>query len=478
MQKARLEANEAFKNISLGQKRKASVVERKPGMSPVAETAKNRLTRLEKCKREVQNAFGNVTLMEIGGNMKKQQDQNSMEIERPDTETKHSGIKNIQTTKKDAKSFRRDSLEKIKKGKRKSASRGTSNRRSMSRRRSSAVMQRRSSMKGKRLTKVQVAQLEALQSFGGQSLENVWKSCKEVASTCAEKTEPTIKEEAGSDIRKPVVFSEVVVAEKKNQMTTNGDCQANMEHDILTESLETGMVTGDVNNTFQQDTDMIEVAATKEKAVEFSSQPCIQHVNESTQVCKPHDKEKHTEHSNVKEAITSEVQVQNDSITSSCDQSCETHMQNTNGMSPIPEQSPYQSSPQSNEMQVGSTTPVESKPLTRLERARLEALQSFHGQALDQMMKSSSRKMAKYLTPVKHKGTNTEANPTRNTPSQTEDSYCRYYPCPKSSFYSNLRDNSFYDRDALLESSKMVVQTARSLDTPSPDCSPANGLST
>ena len=141
-------------------------------------------------------------------------------------------------------------------------------------------------------------------------------------------------------------------------------------------------------------------------------------------------------------------------------------------MSPIPEHSLHQSFSQSSNTQISNTTSVEPRPLTRLERARLEAIQSFRGEAFEKTMKTSSRKMAKYLTPVKHQGTNTEANPTRNTPSQTDNSYYRRHPRPKSSFYTNLRDNSFCDRGALLESSKMVVLTARSLDTPSPDCSP------
>lgn len=445
MQKARLDANEAFKNISLGQKRKASVVEKKRELSPLRGTAKRRLTRLDKCKLEAQNAFGNIALSEIGGSVEIKEDQNRTKIM-----AKDSGTNNSETSKKDVTSLRKDSLEKSKKGTRKST------RRSTSRRRSSAAMRRRSSTKGKHLTRVQAAQLEVLQSFGGRSLDDVWKSCKRDMSTCAEVTEQIINDEVETK-------NEGLVTKAESEMIANSECQTAVETDVETDSLEDGEKgTGNLTS------------ASKGKVVEISLlKPCCESVNESMQVDVPFDNEQLAEHSQSSQTITCEVQVQDrDSCALVHNQSCDAQI-GTKGMSPIPEHSLHQSFSQSSNTHISNTTSVEPRPLTRLERAHLEAIQSFHGEAFEKTMKTSSRKMAKYLTPVKHQGTNTEANPTRNTPSQTDNTYYRRHPRPKSSFYTNLRDNSFCDRGALLESSKMVVLTARSLDTPSPDCSPA-----
>lgn len=450
MEKARKEANEAFKNISLGEKRKASVIEKKPETQPVTENAKKRLTRLERCKLEAQQAFGNVPLSTLTAANLEKQEQNNNRIERPGVGTNHSGVKNVQTVKTDTKkSLGRRSIEK-----RKSTSKGRQTRR----RRSSTIMRRRSSTKGTRLTKVQASQLEALKSFGGQSLENVWKSSKA--------SPPTVESVAA---------------------TADHGCQSvTKKSEILEDSLEqVAMVTCDEGGAYQQDGGMEVETALSKSVAESSSQTDCQLIDETCQANGPSDNEMKTEdcESNKLNQIAdaSMMHVQNGATgaphVESCedhDQEHEDHVQSMNRISPIPEQSPPGASPQSSTMQFISLTPVESKPLTRLEKARLEALQSFNGQAFDHVIKTSTRKMARYLTPVKHQATNTEVNLTRNTPSQTDDSYCKRHPRPNSSFYSNLQDNSFCDRSALLESSKKVVFTARSLDTPSPECSPAN----
>lgn len=458
MEKARQEANEAFKNISLGQKRKASIIEKKSETHPETENVKKRLTRLERCKLEAQQAFGNVPLSTLTEGRVEKQEQNNKIRGRPGVETKLSGVKNVQTFKRDTKkSFGRRSIERSVKEKRKSTSKGKQNRRSAPRRRSSAMMRRRSSTKGTRLTKVQASMLEALKSFGGQSLENVWKSSKD----------------------SPPASEGVVV-------TADDNCQPVEKGEILDDSLKpVGMVTRDGHGTSQQESGIDVEIALNEHAVEFSSETGFQVVDESTQVDGLRDSEMHTEdcESNEVNEIgdVSMEHVQNAATETINGQTCEDHVHghenlvhSMSGMSPIPEQSPPEASAQSSKTQFKSLTPVESKPLTRLEKARLEALQSFNGQGFEHVIKTSTRKMARYLTPVKHQGTNTEVNMTRNTPSQTGDSYCKRHPRPKSSFYSNLRENSFCDRGALLESSKMVVLTARTLDTPSPECSPAN----
>ena len=452
MEKARQEANEAFKNISLGQKRKASVIEKKSETQPETQNTKKRLTRLERCKLEAQQAFGNVPLSTLTEGRVEKQEQNDKRSGRPGVETKLSGVKNIETIKKNPKkSFGRRSIEGSVKEKRKSSSKGKQNRRSAPRRRSSAMMRRRSSTKGSRLTKVQASQLEALKSFGGHSLENVWKSSKD-----------------GS------------LASEGVAVTVDDNCQSIKKQKILNDSLKpVGMVTCDGDGACQQESGMDVEIALNNNAAELSSQTDCQVVDESTQVDGPRDSEMHTEacKSNEVHAIadTSMEHAQNEANETPPVQTCgehvhshANHVHSMSGMSPIPEQSPPEVSAQS------SITPVKSKSLTRLQKARLEALQSFNGHAFEHVIKTSTRKMARYLTPVKHQGTNTEVNMTRNTPSQTDDSYHKGQPRPKKHVYSNLRENSFCDREALLESSKTVVFTARSLDTPSPECSPAN----
>lgn len=450
MEKARREANEAFKHISLGQKRKASVTEKKSETNQ--ENAKKRLTRLEKCKLEAQQAFGNLPLSILTARNAEKQEQNKSKMERSDVETNCSSAKNAQTVKvDDKKSLGRKSTEKSVKEKRKSISKGRQARRSTSRRRSSTIMRRRSSVKSTRLTKVQASQLEALKSFGGKSLGNIWKSNKP--------SPPAV--EAGVE------------------EAANGHQSVKQSEKLEDSQEQVAKVASDESAAHQQDSGMEVVTAPNKTVAESSSQTGCQLVEDSTQIGGPIDSEMKAEDCESKEMSqimdTSVVHVQNVATKAPYVQEDQMHTHHsTNGMSPIPEQSPPEVCSQSSAQQLKSVTPVEPKPMTRLEKARLEALQSFNGQAFDHVIKTSSRKMARYLTPVKHQGTNTEVNLTRNTPSQTDDLYCKRHPRPNSSFYSNLQENSFCDRGALLESSKMVVLTARSLDTPSPECSPAN----
>ena len=154
MEKARQEANEAFKNISLGQKRKASAIEKKSETQPETQNAKKRLTRLERCKLEAQQAFGNVPLSTLTEGRVKEQEQNGKTQGRNGIETNLSGVQNVDTSKKNTKkSFGRRSIERSVREKRKSNSKSKQNRRSAPRRRSSAIMRRRSSSKNKSTNK-------------------------------------------------------------------------------------------------------------------------------------------------------------------------------------------------------------------------------------------------------------------------------------------------------------------------------------
>ncbi|KAJ7334512.1 hypothetical protein OS493_014835 [Desmophyllum pertusum] len=511
MERARKEANEAFKNISLGQKRKASAIEKKTGTHPVTDNAKKRLTRLERCKFEAQQAFGNVPLSTLtAGNIEQHQEQNSVKTKRPRIETKRTSIS-----------------EKVMKEKRKSTNKGRQNRRSASRRRSSAMTRQRSSTKGSRLTKVQASQLEALKSFGGQSLENVWKNSK-VSSPVVEGVAVTADDSCQSVGMEPVgmepvamepvdmesVGMEPVAMEQVGMepvaMEPVGMEPVAMEpvgmEPVGMESVgmepvgrepvgrePVAMEPVDMESVGMEPVDMEPVGRESVGVVtqQDSGMDDCQLVDESTQVDGPSDNELHREGCESNEVNqttdTSIAQVQNVAIGAPQVETREDHMhtredhmhthedhvQNMKEMTPIPEENTPEASAQSSITHFKNATPVESKPLTRLEKARMESLQSFNGHAFEHVIKTSTRKMARYLTPVKHQGTNTEVNRTRNTPSQTENSYCKRHPRPNNSFYSNLRDNSFCDRGTLLESSKMVVSTARSLDTPSPDCSPA-----
>ena len=264
MEKARQEANEAFKNISLGQKRKASVIEKQSE----TQNAKKRLTRLERCKLEAQQAFENVPLSTLTEGRVQEEEQNGKRQGRNEVETNLSGVRNVETTKKNTKkSFSRRSIERSVREKRKSISKGKQNRRSAPRRRSSAIMRRRSSMKGSRLTKVQALQLETLKSFGGKSLENCFKSSEDT---------PTASEGVA--------------------LTVDGTCQSDEKQEICDDSLKpVDIVTCDRHSTCQQESGIDVQIALSERTAEFSSQTACQVVDESTQVDGPRDSEMHTE---------------------------------------------------------------------------------------------------------------------------------------------------------------------------------------
>ena len=431
MQKARQEANEAFKNICLGQKRKYGAVEKKPGMSPVSDNAKKRMTRLERCKLETQNAFANVALSEL----------------------------TVGENAEQKRSFGKASLTKINKECRKSTTKGRQSRRSLTRRKS---VRGRSSAKCNRPTRVQLAQLQALQSFGGKSLDKVWKTSeKEGDNTVHNEGTDTAKEPAGTNDSND---SNTIAVNDGPLSMVGGESVS--ERNIRTNLTEVDVVLHNALESFHETSglplvvieDLSEISATQ-----LPCNDCCQQGDLSGSLCKSEDSKLHAEGPELNTVNIKVVQDQDGRILD--DEACDDC---TNRKSAISKKNLC-------ELQSSNAQLPETKPMTRLERARMEALQSFQGQAIDQVMKSSSRKMAKYLTPVKHKGTNTEstASQTKNTPSQTTDSFIRSYPLPKKSYYSNIRDNSFCNRDALLETSKMVVSTARSLDTPTPESSPA-----
>ena len=425
MEKARQEANEAFKNIRLGQKRKISVQEKKTEThDPI--NAKRKLTRLEQCKLEAQQAFGNVPLGTLAENVEKKDGQNKIQRHRSSAGTKHSGLENKDTAQNNTKkSFDKRSLERIMKEKRKSINKGRQNRRSSTlRRRSSAMMRRRNSAKSTRLTKVQASQLEALHSFGGLSLDKLSSSNKKACEA-----------EVKGD---PVAVDCETVEEGKVQSEVNEPIVMETHHES-----DSGQKDGEM------DVEPALIANAVDVLGEMSLQKCHS-VDEVTQVT-PSD--------------CSNTEIQTEKVPA-----CEDHVKGVKSKHPNWEESLHEASTQAESI----ITEAAPRLLTRLERARIEALHSFNGQAFDHVIKTSTRKMARYLTPMKHQGTNTELQPTMNTPCQTDDSFRRHYPLPNKSFYSSLQGNSFHDRDALLESSKKVVQTARSLDTPSPDHSLAN----
>lgn len=431
MQKARQEANEAFKNISLGQKRKYGAVEKKPGMSPVSDNAKKRMTRLERCKLETQNAFANVALSELTAGENAEQ----------------------------KRSFGKASLTKINKECRKSTTKGRQSRRSLTRRKS---VRRKSSAKCNRPTRVQLAQLQALESFGGKSLDKVWM-------TSEKEGDNTVPKEATDAAKEPADTNDSndsnKIAVNDGSLTMVGG-ESVPERNIQTNLTEVDVVLHNAQESLPERSGLPVVAIedlSEISATQLSCNDCCQQGDLSGNLCESEDSKLHAEGPELNTVNIKVVQDQDGKIV---DDQCNDDY--TKRKSAISRENLC-------ELQTGNAQLPETKPMTRLERARMEALQSFQGQAIDQVMKSSSRKMAKYLTPVKHKGTNTEAtvSQTKNTPSQTTDSFIRSYPLPKKSYYSNIRDNSFCNRDALLETSKIVVSTARSLDTPTPDSSPA-----
>jgi hypothetical protein len=139
------------------------------------------------------------------------------------------------------------------------------------------------------------------------------------------------------------------------------------------------------------------------------------------------------------------------------------------------------------------------KRLTRLERAKLEALKSFSGQQFGDICKHSTRIVAKYLKPKKDKACNTEEPEACHTPTHTNESHEQEKPKleenikgqrsllktihtgtfttvpsheylshkkPRVDVYSSIIEGNFKDHSSLLETSRRVVETAIQLETP------------
>lgn len=107
------------------------------------------------------------------------------------------------------------------------------------------------------------------------------------------------------------------------------------------------------------------------------------------------------------------------------------------------------------------------KILTRLEKAQLEAIESFKGQHLDEICKESKKIVAKYFKPKKTNSQDKQATPLKlSLRNRTGDK-------ANIDVFSCLHgDENFNDHTVLLETSKRVVETAISLETPegSPAC--------
>lgn len=139
------------------------------------------------------------------------------------------------------------------------------------------------------------------------------------------------------------------------------------------------------------------------------------------------------------------------------------------------------------------------KRLTRIERAKLEALQSFKGQEFSDICKQSTRIVAKHLKPKKDQSCNTENEELCNTPKHVpglhnqddlkhKESFqlkcvllkgeiptCKTtqhvhkqlkQKKTKVDFYSSIIEESFKDQSSLLETSRRIVKTAIELETP------------
>lgn len=138
------------------------------------------------------------------------------------------------------------------------------------------------------------------------------------------------------------------------------------------------------------------------------------------------------------------------------------------------------------------------KRLTRIERAKLEALQSFKGQEFSDICKQSTRIVAKHLKPKKDQSSSTEDEDVLNTPdvpelqSKVEPNHKERFQLkqrsempkttgkvqtkrPKLDFYSSITEENFKDQCSLLETSRKVVKTAVELETP--EGSPVSALS-
>lgn len=130
-----------------------------------------------------------------------------------------------------------------------------------------------------------------------------------------------------------------------------------------------------------------------------------------------------------------------------------------------------QESNENKEKHIPEDAKEEPRKLSRIEKAQLEAIESFKGQHLDEICKESKKIVAKYFKPKKVKAQNTQAT-TQDTPlapSHKNKSGNQSF----SNVYSSIHDkDNLNDHTILLETSKRVVETAKSLETPegSPAC--------
>ena len=405
MQLAKLEANEAFKNIKLGDNVSRPAKRKSTDRQEINKDPKVRkLTRLEQARMDANKAFQNLPL-------------GKEPIKRPVSKSKTLSSKENNASKR------------------------------------------------QRITKAEFIQKETMKSFGGRALDELQRQL----------------------VKSPVALTGRVEEEANTRDVAVGTTQTTAE----TVTVDIGTVVDDTATVTPSNGTVADSTVT----VTVSSQ-----VTDDTAAATPTA----TVSVNYQVLLGSKA----DMTSSTC--MLETGIQTdaTSSEESTEDSKTVRVDPEAVEVEANGTSKelvTTKQRLTRVERARLEALKSFGGQGLGEVYKTSTRKLAKYLTPKKSQATNTKHVETSTTPCQTDPlptvsvvmatqkavgpsgktqrslqnsevglseasnmkRSAGRHPKPKTSLYSSIdTEASFGSLDALLETSRRVVQTAKMLETP------------
>ena len=328
----------------------------------------------------------------------------------------------------------------------------------------------------KRLTRVEKAHLEAMQSFGGQGLDAVWTSCTQILSKTLDKKEEEVDGVGGEiangdqDIQTvagaecAIVSGGVATKQDENkegqQTKKNVECEEGEKKvkasgvfaiktgkqssrvsstassksltraekaikscggqglhavsctQILSKSLNKKEETG-VDQDIQRDVGKDGVGDTH--AVSGALKAAVQEVTKERQKPDQESADDQVSYKTVGVATSPELF------------SCAEHETGTTdsahlSTAPMLESCSLTINKQFNDRNKDAIqTSSPPKRMTLVQKAHQEALQSFAGQTFDDIIKTSSRKMAKYLTPHENQATNTEQHEVQVTPFPTDN---------------------------------------------------------
>ncbi|EDO44261.1 predicted protein [Nematostella vectensis] len=366
LQQARIEANKAFKGVKFGDKPiHATKRPSSKSQESTQSVTQPKVRRLDRAQKEVIQSFEGVSLGSLG--------------------KKLSRLENEQLERRQAL-HAEGRKPPVNRAKERRSSTAHQKRRS---RRSSIAMS-----KQKRMTRAQRARMEALQSFGGKGLDQIAKVDKSIEnSDChgAEETTIGVQEESVRVVNSTVIGQASEGNTDKPFINISSISPIKESERIL--SREVSNNDSSLRQTQGHETD------TEDDG--FAQAPG--HIGAQQETAITHARPIHrTDDSN---AAIQEFDHPNTGPTTEPFKSQEI-CSDTNNQDDL----------QSRQCQDCQ----DAKRLTRVQKAKLEALASFAGKPLHDICKSSSRIVAKYLKPKKDQATNTQTTELCSTEAQTD----------------------------------------------------------